>query len=131
MVDRDLTDHPDYQWTPAKEKALQEAHNARADERMRIAIEGPDHKLHKARAQARYRSMGKSYTGKPHARTTNCPACAEPLIVVKLSETTARKGCPNCKRKFDYTRTDTKQGRAKRTKEWRDKKNADGIPKAE
>jgi hypothetical protein len=124
MPDRDLTDL--YEWTDADEAALNERHRARSEERLRHAIEGTKPFRSHAKARARYYATthGLNPNTKPHARTARCPICFEPLIVVNLNETTARKGCQSCKRKFDYTRTDTPEGRAKRVKEWRDNKNA-------
>ena len=60
---------------------------------------------------------------RPHAKTTRCPECRSKLTSVNLSPTTACKGCKACKRKFDYTRTDTPEGRAKRVQDWRLKRN--------
>lgn len=55
----------------------------------------------------------------------NCksPVCRKALITHNVSETIARKGCTACRRRFDYIRTDTPQGRALRTRIWR-KQNA-------
>lgn len=124
MPDRDLTDL--IEWTDADEAALVERHRQRSEERLRHAIEGTKPFRSRARSQARYYATthGLNPNTKPHARTSRCPICFEPLTVKILSESTAIKACYPCRRKFTYTRTDTKAGRAKRTKEWRDKKNA-------
>ena len=59
---------------------------------------------------------------KIHARTMYCPLCEKTgaynrLTKVNLSETHARKGCKACKRKFDYIRSDTYEGRRERTRQ--------------
>ena len=56
----------------------------------------------------------------------HCPACHTKLCHtrlthVNLSETIARKGCPICRRRFDFVRTDTPEGRSLRVKLWRKK----------
>lgn len=60
-----------------------------------------------------------------HGRLEWCPRCNPPVKLQRanLTATTARKGCPNCKRKFDFTRTDTPEGRKQRTAEWRRKRD--------
>ena len=67
------------------------------------------------------RTITPSKDGKIHARTVWCPACNPPvrLRYINLDDVRARKGCPNCKQKFDFIRTDTPEGRKARTAQWR------------
>jgi len=56
-----------------------------------------------------------------HAKMNWCPnGCSwdQPLIRKNISETHAIKGCPICRCKIKYIRTDTKEGRAERTRVW-------------
>lgn len=63
-----------------------------------------------------------------HARLDHCPTCNEKLERINLSEIIAVKHCLKCKRKFEYTRTDTKEGRSQRAREWRALKDATVAP---
>jgi hypothetical protein len=47
------------------------------------------------------------------------------LTRVNLSKTVARKGCSVCRRRFDFVRTDTPEGRSLRVKLWRKKQNVE------
>lgn len=56
-----------------------------------------------------------------HGKSKYCPVCfpVRDLVVTNLSSTTARKSCELCKGSFEYTRSDTAEGRTQRAREWR------------
>lgn len=82
--------------------------------------------LARANRRARQSAIGNETFANCHAHIKNCPECPmtkngleHQLVMTLQSATTARKTCPDCKGSFEYTRSDTPEGRALRAKEWR------------
>lgn len=64
---------------------------------------------------------GSVYPDYNNCQSCHTKLCHARLVRVNLSETIARKGCPVCRRRFDFIRTDTLEGRSLRVKLWRKK----------
>lgn len=72
-----------------------------------------------------------------NARMDHCITCIDTdgipikLKRVNLSAVMARKGCPKCKRKFDFFRTDTQEGRTARAQNWHKQHQTPAEPEGE